>query len=434
MTAEAAIAQPPTNSPTPVGTPTGYPSARRNWTFHALEGALFMGSLALVESQTLLPALVDLLGGPTWLVGLMPVMGQLGFALPTLVTAHYVATLGRFHPILLWTGIPMRLPYLAAAMILLWFGDSPTLCLLAVVLAPLLLGLCGGVNATAWPQLLARTVPPERRASLFATRFSLSAGIGIAAGGVVAWMLATFPGTAGYGGLHLTAFAGLMLSYALFALIREPPWEQPRDPETGLAENLRRFPELIRADPHLRAYLGTTACFALTGIAAPYLGIQAVATAGGDHALLGTVISWQMGGAVAGGLLAGAAGDRWGGRVVLIGSRLGSLAVFLAAPWLSALHGWCLLFAVFGAATSANGIATGALQLDVLPGTGRANRLAIMTLALLPVSLLAGGGGGWLRDSLGAQGFTVLSLAAAVLCGASLLILIRWAGPQHTRT
>lgn len=406
------------------------PFARRNWLAHAIEGGVFMGALALVNAQTLLPTVVDGLGGPAWLVAAMPVLMIVGFTTPSVLTAHHVGRLGRFHPLLLWTGIPQRLPYLLAALALLFAGDRPPLCLTAVALAPLLSGMIGGISATGWQQLVARTVPPARRPSLFAVRFAISSLMGVGAGYVVGAVLERHPGTTGYGLLHLGAFLLLMVSYGVFACIREPHEQQAREPETGLWRNLRGMHGLVAGDRHLGAYLLTTTLFTFAGIAVPFLGIHALRSAGEGEAFLGSLISWQMGGAVVGGLAAGWYGDRRGGRPVMTLARVGFVALFAIAPWVSSPAAWCWLFALFGAAGTAGMIGTSTVMLAILPSHGRANRLAVMGFAQMPVALLATFAGAWLWRGLDGHAFAWLAAASAVAAGLSLAPLARLSEPE----
>lgn len=84
------------------------PDARRNWMAHAIEGGAFMGALALVNTQTLLPSVVKSMGGPEWLVALMPVLMMLGFTLMPVLTAHHVGAPGHFRPLLMWVGLLQR--------------------------------------------------------------------------------------------------------------------------------------------------------------------------------------------------------------------------------------------------------------------------------------------------------------------------------------
>lgn len=403
---------------------SAHPDYRRNWLAHALEGGLFMGALACVNAQTLLPSVVNGLEGPQWLVALMPALMMVGFQLPPIFLAHRIGGLKRFKPLLMWTGIPQRLAFLIAALALL-LVDSPALVIAAVAAAPLLSGLFGGISATAWQQLVARTVPAERRASLFAVRFAISAALGIPAGWLVSHTLAAHPGQIGYGLLHLYAFAVLMGSYMIFAMIREPQEEVARERETGLWENLRSLPQVVAGDRDMRRWLWTSACGGLAAAVVPYLGIHAVHSTGQGDSFLGQLIAWQMGGAVVGGLLAGWAGDRWGARPVCIAARLGWLAVCAGAPLVAGATGWCWLFALFGSAMTAGNIGMHALQLAILPAHGRANRLAVMAAAQLPIALTAGLGAAAVWSSWSHGAFAPLALACLVLSACSVIPLLR---------
>ncbi|MCA1808219.1 MAG: hypothetical protein LC725_01975 [Lentisphaerae bacterium] len=152
------------------GNPT-FPFFWRNFLVHAVEGGLYMGGLAFVAVETILPPLANLLGAPIWLVSLMPVMLMLGFCTPPLLTAHHVERLVFLKPIIVITGGLQRLPYLFAGLILFYYNpERQTLALATVALTPFISGVVGGLASTAWQSLVANTVPKNRRASLFAVR------------------------------------------------------------------------------------------------------------------------------------------------------------------------------------------------------------------------------------------------------------------------
>ena len=78
------------------------------------------------------------------------------------------------------TGVLQRIPYLFAALALYYAaGDgSLGLVLAAVVAAPIISGVAGGISLTAWQQLIARCVPENRRhqCSPSATSYPASSG------------------------------------------------------------------------------------------------------------------------------------------------------------------------------------------------------------------------------------------------------------------
>lgn len=381
-----------------------------------------MGAMALVNAQTLLPSVIQELQGPEWLVALMPVLMGVGFMGPGVFTAHAIARLHRFKPLLLWTGAFQRLAYLAAALVLL-FSQDRLACLVAVAGAPLLSGLCGGLSLPAWMQLVARTVPPARRSSLFAWRYVLSSLLGVAAGMLVAFILAHRPGLPGYGLLHLCAFLGLALSFAVFSGIREAAEAAPRDPATGLWTSLRRMPDLILHEPRLLRFVLSSATYGLSGACIPYLAIHARLATGAPASFLGELVSWQMGGVIAGGLLAGRLGDRHGGKLPLQASRLLLVGVCLAAPWIESAWLWKPLFLLFGAAFHGAMVGHHTLSLELLPAGGHSARLAALSFAQLPVVLLAAGIGGLAWHAWADAAFPWLATGSALAAVGALIIL-----------
>lgn len=406
--------------------------ARRNWLAHVVEGGLFMGGMALVNAQTLLPSLAQGLNGPEWLVALMPALMMVGFLLPPVFTAHAIGKLGRFRPLLLWTGAFQRLTYLAAALVLL-LTDDPFWCLLAIALAPLLSGLSAGLSLTAWQQLLVRTVGPVHRSSMFAWRYVIGSIIGVGAGFAVQATLAASPGLRGYGLLHLWAFLILACSYVVFSLIREPPEPAPREPETGLWDNLRAMPTVLLADRRLVLLLLSGGIYGLAGAVIPYLAIHARLVCAAPESFLGELVAWQMAGAILGGLAAGWLGDRHGGKQPLQAGRLLFLVVCAVAPFVTTVWGWHLLFFVFGVGLNAAMVGANTLQLDILPERGRANRLAIMSASQLPVLIGASLIGGACWKAWGDAAFTWLALGSAAAVGLSWLLLLRLRDPRGAR-
>ena len=73
---------------------------RHNTVAHVIEGGLFIGGLAFVSAETLLPTVIKNLGGGNWLISLMPVMMMAGFMLPPIFTAHWIDRQRRFMPLL----------------------------------------------------------------------------------------------------------------------------------------------------------------------------------------------------------------------------------------------------------------------------------------------------------------------------------------------
>ena len=364
---------------------------RHNFVVHALEGGLFIGGLCFISGTTVLPTIVQDLGGHDWLVARVPILMWSGLLLMPVFTAHRIERLHRYMPLLLVTGVFQRLPFLAAALALLYVVEtSRTLVLAAVALAPLLSGMACGVSLTAWQQLLLRTIPHHRRSAMLGVRYSISCAIGIGAGWVVTRVLAAYPGPRGYGILHLCTFGMLALGYVLFAMVRETGASPPADsPPLNLRENLRQIPRLVRSEKRVKQYLVSRSLLSGIFIIMPFLAIYARETLGETGSFLGELVIVQTVGAAVANLVGGVVGARVGGKAVLIASQITFLVL---APW-SAVAGthieFYAIFLLFGFAQYTWFIGTMVLSLEICPPRQRSTYLAVISFACFASMLAA---------------------------------------------
>lgn len=400
---------------------------RRNYLAHAFDGGLFIGAMAFVNASTVLPTMVKNLGGPNWLIALVPILMLIGFLTPPIFTAHLIDRQPRYMPILLFSGVFQRAPYLVAALVLLYLaGTWPVVGLMALALTPLVAGTAGGSTMTAWQQLIVRTIPENRRSSVFAWRYAMSCVLGVAAGWVVKEVLDRYPGCVGYGLLHLAAFTGVALSYVAFTMIREPHVDPPADrPHRNLWENLRDIPNLLRSERRLVLYLAAGAFASGIYIVVPFLAIRATHILSRPESYVGDLVTAQMAGAILGNILAGYLGDRFGGKVVMMISQ----GVFIAmAAWSvvaatdAEFRG---IFVLFGFAFFALQVGASTLNLEICPLRQRSTYLAIITLFNMPAMLAATAISALVGDAGIRYGLLVVLMVASLLVSLTLLTRLR---------
>jgi MFS family permease len=408
----------------------------RNYLAHGVEGGLYMAGLVFLSESTVLPVMVKGLGGPVWLVTLIPILMAVGSQLPQLLVAHWIEKIHWVKGLVMTTGVLQRLPYLLAGLTLLYLAPShPGLALVAVALCPLVCGLASGFSATAWWELVAKTIPENRRSSLWAVRNIIAMALGAAAAGpCVHFALERYPGAAGYGVLHLMTLAFMAASYLVFSLIREtnlPP--RPHSETPTLRANLKAVPSLLAGNRQFRRYVASQAVATGFNIAGPFMAIHALEVLGKDASFVGVFVTAQMIGGAAGNLAGGYVGDRIGGKFPLLAARVALVGVCAAMALAGNLWQFVAAFAVLGAAGSFGGVGSMTLALEICPLQKRSTYLAILASTSVVTSLgiaglstlawgLSGGRFGWMA-----------ALAAAATAGAAG-ILWRLREPRRIST
>ncbi len=391
---------------------------RRNYLLHSLEGGLYMGGMQFIAPEAVLPRMIDTLGGPAWMISLMPIALFAGISLPGLFMAHRIEQFHLMKPLILVSGLFQRLPLILAALGLLFLWPThPGVALCLAFLAPLLSGLAGGITFTAWQELLAKTLPRNRRASVFAVRYILMSSLGLASGCAIAAILTLFPGAAGYGLLYLCAFCFTLLSYLLFAFIVEKPHPPTHHgPPLSLGANLSAIPSLLRTQPAMRRFNMAQVMSTGIYIVLPFLAIHALRVTNQPDSYIGFFVAAQMIGSIVGNTLAGYAGDRWGGKVPCFWSSLLILGLFVWLPFCRSESSFITGFALLGAAMFGLRVGLMCLRLEVCPEAKRSTNLAVSGFLLGLAMLGAAALSAWLW---GGPGFNALCAVSALMLAAA---------------
>ena len=397
--------------------------ARRNYWVTLIEGGAFMGGVAFLNAQTLLPDMIQQLGGSALMIALTPSLMQMGFWIAPALMAHRVARMHRYMPLVRITGIFQRVPYLIAAIFLFFASsDGPSiLALVAVAAAPVISGLSGGASLGAWQQLLVRCIPENKRASLFAWRYIISCVLGIIAGFAATHIFREYSLLSAYAILHLIAFGFLVVSYFVFLGTKEPHTPAPEGHSLTLLGTLHSMPRIIVANPVFARYLASRVFRSGHLIIMPFLAIYALEHLGKPSAYLGTLMIAQNVGAIIGNLGAAWLGDRAGGKLV---NQLGLGIFIVLAAWAmfaSSSTEFIAIFVLMGAAYFAGEVGAFTLMLEILPTRDRISCLAITSLANIPGMLVAS----WISAAVwkNTHSITMLGIATIFTLLGSILLL-----------
>jgi MFS family permease len=371
---------------------------RRNLLCHVLEGGLYMGGTAFLAPESVLPKMVQSLGGASWVIAVMPVLLPASFALVGLFIAPLVERLTRFKPWVLGFGLLQRLPYLITGLLLLLNDANDHWLLPLVVLTPVVSGLIGGVTVVAWMEMVTRMVPERVRAAGWSARYILQAVLGIGAGVVIQRVLTHLPGHVGYAWLHLAAFALLFLSWLAQLPMQEHPEHHahlpPRPAPQAYLTYLRGLPALFFAQPYLGRLV--LARFFGTGylMLVSFLTIHALQVTGRPEADEGHFVTWQAVGTVLGSLLAGYVGWKSGGKLVILASRFVCLGLCGWVIFNETFTGFAIAYFILGFGLFLDRVGDLTLAAELCPLERRSTLQAMLSFgnvfSLLLASLLAG--------------------------------------------
>jgi MFS family permease len=292
-------------------------------------------------------------------------------------------------------------------------------------------GLCGGVSITAWREYVAKSIPANKRASLWAIRFVIGGLLGIAAGQVVALVLGRHSEIHAYGLLHVGVFLFMTASYAMFALTREPNLPSTRISAQkswwASACSMRR---IVASDVRMGPYLASRTLFSGLFVVLPFLGLRALEVLHAHDGYLGRLLMFQMLGSVVGNLAGGVLGDRGGGRSVMLLSQASSVLVAAAAPALHSELGFDLLFLALGWSIGTGSVGVATLDLEMSGFAQRMSYQTVIGLSHLLGLLLAVAIASAVRHSHGS--FSLLAWLAAALMFGSFLLLARVPEPRSS--
>src|SRR5512137_3002851 len=154
-----------------------------------MNGALFTFTESLMSIDTVLPWFVEQLGGSNFLIGLVGPMRDAGWFLPQLFTSHHLQR------------EPLKMPLYrraATVRVVVWFIWTTATFVLAANYPALLLvffvayainSLASGFAGLPFMDIVAKTIPTDRRGSFFGGRLFAGGVLGLAASVIVGVVL-----------------------------------------------------------------------------------------------------------------------------------------------------------------------------------------------------------------------------------------------------
>src|SRR5215831_4995946 len=372
-------------------------NVRRAFGRFSASGILFQGGVAAIDTGTIVATLVHgLTGGSAVAVGAAATINRAGWLVPQLVVGYVAQGRGRRMPFYV-AGAVGRAMCLAVLAVLLWLGTGLTSQL--VVAAFFVVWTCyafvGGIVAVPYNDIVARSIPSDRRSRLLALRFFGGGLLALLVAAAAHQILAVLPFHTGYAAV-LFLGAGLLLASALFFISAGEPTVPGKvsDAPASFGVFLREGLGVMRNDQRFRLFLFAQWLGGVAAMALPFYVLQATSAGPAAAILLGV----QTAGALLSNPLWGWWGDRLGKtRLLGITAALGFVAPALTLGWIATIERWpgaaalpwfIGVFALLGAAGNAATIAQLGYLMEVSPDERRPAYSGYFNTLVAPTTVL----------------------------------------------
>ena len=387
-------------------------------TKHVVSLSLTKSADGLVDPKLVLSWVLNALGAPGFLIGLLVPVREAGALLPQLALARMIEARRIRKTFWVAGSLVQGLAALAMGLIVLTLSGAAAGWAIVAALAVFAIGR--SVCSASYKDVLARTVEKGRRGRVSGT----AATIGSITVFAFAALLATglIPREPGIIALALFTAGGLwLLAALLFASLDEPP----ADADTDRSRPLSALFEPLIDDPELQTYIATRALLISTALAPPFL-VLLGSGQGSGFGNLGILMLASALAAIASSYVWGAFADRSSRQTLAIAGALATVT-FLAAAAIGfgsggPVAGLWVAGLVFVAQIAYEGARAG--RKTHLTDMDTGDRKAVYTAlsnTLIGVLLLAGGGLGLIADLAGVP--VVLALLAGLSAAAVLTAL-----------
>ena len=354
------------------------PLVKRTFVLGIINGAGFIFGWSLLNPSTVLPVLVkELMGEKMIYLGLMTWVMNSGWFWPQVLLQNVYETRPRKLAYYTLSAV-VRTAAWALITALLWWGQTVPRPLIYSALVVLLFIYTsgGGFGTTPFWDIVAKSIPANRRSSFLGIRQFLGGLLAIFVGGMLIRACLEprpeWPFPRNYGVLALVGFVVITFALVAFCLVREPV-RTVHSHHLPLRRQLRRGPRIFRRDSDVRGFIYVRALATLAGaLTFPFLFRFMTDELNTPIAAAGYFTSVQMLSSTVSNIVWSYVGDRYGSRSLLQWTTVLVLAVPVAA-----LAGSLLptdpLFRLYGLVFSQQFLAmTGAFLLLGVAATGQA--------------------------------------------------------------
>lgn len=409
------------------GEEAGFVRANLRWNFTvlSLDFGLFGLGLTLASTATVLSAFAERLGASNLIIGALPALQTVGWALPAALAANYIERQPRKLPMVLWVTVWERIPYLLMGLVALTLAlSNPSLALGLTLLLVAIMSFSGGSIMPAWMEIIAKVIPTGVRGRFFAAGNIVSGITGVGGAALVGYFLGTFPFPVGYAYCFFAAFVAMAASFVFLARTREQA-TPPTKPRIRFSEYLRRLPGVLRRDRNFATYLGARSFGIVSNMGHAFFTVYALGRLGASDIHVGaftlSILLAQTVSTAAWGWLA----DRYGHKLVLVLALVCTMVGNGTALLATQPEHLYLAFAMMGSYLSALNVSHLTIVLEFARPEDRPTYIGLGGTLLSPLTFGAPIVGGLLADGIGYGAVFSLAVLTAGISATLLALRVR---------
>lgn len=392
-----------------------------NFIVNMIDGGFFGMALGFASLTTIVPLFVSNLTESAILIGLIPAIHVMGWQLPQVFTAHWVARQKRFKPMVMFFTIHERLPFLGLAAVS-WFipNIGPRIALVITFIMLVWQGFGGGFTANAWQNLIGKIIPQERWGMFFgfqSAAASLLTSLGVVIAGFV---LENNDPRNGFTRVFLYAVGAFILSYVAISLTREEKTVSTTTiPEPSVF--WKDMASIFRRDGNFRWFVAVRILGQLGTVGFAFYTVYVVRYYGVDEATAGILtgvltIVQSIFNPIMGWL-----GDKWSHRWVMALGMLCAAASAVIAWWAPSIGWFYPAYALAGIGYVSIWTIAMAMTLEYGKEHEKPAYIGMANTFIAPTAFIIPLFGGWLADRIGYQATFSATAVGAIL---SILLLV----------
>ena len=363
---------------------------KRNYITNMLDGAFWLLAESFVSVNTILPVFASTLTDSAILIGLVPALIQAGWYLPQIFLAGYVHRLKRKRPFAVAMAVVERVPYLflpLTAFLLHWLPKETAVWVFMVAVA--FRGFASGIVALPWQVLIAKVIPAPVRSRFFGIGRTIGRTMAMAGSALSGLILAEVAYPDNFGVSFLIGMVFMWVSFFFFSRTVEPEPAEELEEAVPTAESAEKrvrtplldlpaFKRIWREDHNFRRYVVSRIFFQLGSMAAGFFAVYGVQHFNLPDQQAALFSGLLFGGGMAGFLVWGVVGDRFGGRNILLVSDLMQSVVLVLALISPSVWTYNLIFLIFGFAQSGYMVGEMLIGMSLGPESERSLYLGLM--------------------------------------------------------